>query len=521
MTTAERELYDAVEEYISTTYYNAAQDQRSAVGFVMTIYRRRLASSFYALKQTLNKRLVDEQFSLTDEDLSQDEQDDEIMDVEEAAEAAAGDWRARSVRASWGCSRGSPSSGPTRRSNRSDAAAEGLNFQTCGVVINLDLPWNPMKVEQRIGRIDRIGQKYPVIRVVNFAYEDTVEADVYFALGQRINLFQGIVGKLQPILSRLPREFEKVALELPEHREAARQRFLADVEGMVDKADEGGFDVDEVADEALDVPDLPEPALTLSDIDAALNRPGVLPQGAQWVRLDPGSYKLLVPGASGPVRVTTSAEVFDDHFESHEFLSPGGALFETLAGPSIDGGAAPGDVPGHCWLVEADQDAHSCEMIVLTPDGVTRVHSLGELIDQPRPTSPLRAFSTSRATARSESIALPDPGGSRARQGTRGGETAFLSPRHLGPGFRRPALVFLTIQAARPRRQSRGGGLHLHLPHDRCQLTRQAGRVLQAGLPTPRQVRYVVRASPNRTASSRSGASVWPRQSQAATAWAR
>jgi superfamily II DNA/RNA helicase len=40
-----------------------------------------------------------------------------------------------------------------------DAAAEGLNFQTCGVIINLDLPWNPMKVEQRIGLIDRIGQK--------------------------------------------------------------------------------------------------------------------------------------------------------------------------------------------------------------------------------------------------------------------------------------------------------------------------------------------------------------------------
>ena len=60
-----------------------------------------------------------------------------------------------------------------------------------------------MKVEQRIGRIDRIGQKYPKIRVVNLAYQDTVEADVYFALGQRINLFEGLVGRLQPILSRL------------------------------------------------------------------------------------------------------------------------------------------------------------------------------------------------------------------------------------------------------------------------------------------------------------------------------
>ncbi len=41
-----------------------------------------------------------------------------------------------------------------------EAASEGLNLQTCGVLINYDMPWNPMRVEQRIGRIDRIGQRY-------------------------------------------------------------------------------------------------------------------------------------------------------------------------------------------------------------------------------------------------------------------------------------------------------------------------------------------------------------------------
>jgi hypothetical protein len=78
-----------------------------------------------------------------------------------------------------------------------DAAGEGLNLQYTGVLVNYDLPWNPMKVEQRIGRIDRIGQQHPIIRVINLAYKDAVEADVYFALGQRINLFQGIVGKVR------------------------------------------------------------------------------------------------------------------------------------------------------------------------------------------------------------------------------------------------------------------------------------------------------------------------------------
>jgi hypothetical protein len=53
-----------------------------------------------------------------------------------------------------------------------------------------------MRVEQRIGRIDRLGQHYPYIRIVNLHYADTVEADVYRALRQRIGLFEQVVGKL-------------------------------------------------------------------------------------------------------------------------------------------------------------------------------------------------------------------------------------------------------------------------------------------------------------------------------------
>lgn len=85
-----------------------------------------------------------------------------------------------------------------------DAAAEGINFQFCGSLVNYDMPWNPMRVEQRIGRIDRLGQKHPVIRIVNLHYSDTVEADVYLALRKRISLFTSVVGRLQPILARMP-----------------------------------------------------------------------------------------------------------------------------------------------------------------------------------------------------------------------------------------------------------------------------------------------------------------------------
>jgi predicted transposase YbfD/YdcC len=89
MIPTERALHDAVEDYISTTYDNLAQDERSAVGFVMTIYRRRLASSFHALRQTLTKRLADQRLALSGEDLPQDEQVDEVLDAEEAAEVAS------------------------------------------------------------------------------------------------------------------------------------------------------------------------------------------------------------------------------------------------------------------------------------------------------------------------------------------------------------------------------------------------------------------------------------------------
>jgi hypothetical protein len=67
------------------------------------------------------------------------------------------------------------------------------------------MPWNPMRVEQRIGRIDRLGQEHEVIRIVNLHYADTVEADIHAALRRRIGLFEWFVGRLQPILARLPR----------------------------------------------------------------------------------------------------------------------------------------------------------------------------------------------------------------------------------------------------------------------------------------------------------------------------
>lgn len=78
-----------------------------------------------------------------------------------------------------------------------DAAAEGLNLQTADLLVNYDLPWNPMKVEQRIGRIDRIGQRYNQIEVLNLATVGSVEETIYGRLWERLSSAAGVVGSQQ------------------------------------------------------------------------------------------------------------------------------------------------------------------------------------------------------------------------------------------------------------------------------------------------------------------------------------
>ena len=83
----------------------------------------------------------------------------------------------------------------------SDAASEGLNLQVAGALINYDLPWNPARVEQRIGRIDRIGQKADLLRIANLVLADSVDENVYRVLSQRCDIFRNYVGAMQPVLS--------------------------------------------------------------------------------------------------------------------------------------------------------------------------------------------------------------------------------------------------------------------------------------------------------------------------------
>lgn len=122
-----------------------------------------------------------------------------------------------------------------------EAAAEGVNLQFCSVVINYDLPWNPQRIEQRIGRCHRYGQKHDVI-VINFLNERN-EADqrVYELLNEKFNLFNGLFGASDDVLGTLESgvDFERRILAIyqecrtPEEIEAAFKRLQTELDEQI------------------------------------------------------------------------------------------------------------------------------------------------------------------------------------------------------------------------------------------------------------------------------------------------
>jgi SNF2 family DNA or RNA helicase len=86
-----------------------------------------------------------------------------------------------------------------------EAGGEGINLQFCNHIINFDLPWNPMRVEQRIGRVHRLGQKKDV-RIFNLSTTGTIEEHIVRLLHEKINMFEMVIGELDAILERLEKE---------------------------------------------------------------------------------------------------------------------------------------------------------------------------------------------------------------------------------------------------------------------------------------------------------------------------
>jgi SNF2 family DNA or RNA helicase len=329
----EVQLYIAVSNYVRHFYRLAQKQNRKALGFLMTLYRKRLTSSFYAIKKSLQRRLdsliTQQGSSLTADDWNDvDDADDAIIEglefylapidpqevqyledllsqFENTGEDTKLSWFIKKLREALieresaiaftqytdtmdylresllplygnqvACYSGrggeiyqnvdglrftvdsslltddrqntvnshQSSNGwcivPKEKIKRefregrikillcTESASEGLNLQTCGVLFNYDLPWNPMRVEQRIGRIDRIGQVYPTVIIHNFYYDGTVEAKVYKKLRDRINAFATVVGNLQPILAQVPTFIEQALMSAdPEEEDVLMSEF--------------------------------------------------------------------------------------------------------------------------------------------------------------------------------------------------------------------------------------------------------------------------------------------------------
>ena len=414
MSETERDLYKAVGEHISETAKRAPSAERSAVGFTMNVYRRRLASSFAALRATLERRrdaalhgaVVSAEAS--EDDVPDDEVLDEVPDADDIAALTARalafeehgeiehllkrigalapdtklghltdalnelardgydqvmvftqytdtmDFLRRVLRerdtSRVLCFSGRGGEIPVaggpdawrvidreqvKRRFRdgeadlllcTDAASEGLNFQFCGALVNYDMPWNPMRVEQRIGRIDRVGQRHASIRVVNLHYEGTVETAVYRALRRRIGLFEQVVGRLQPILAEMPRAIGDAVLA---GREVADLQNVADrIEQRASTDEQSGFDIDAALDAELAIPERPQSPVTLDDLDRVITDPGLMPPGTEVRPMRTREYSLLAPGMRQPIRVTTDPEYYEENSESVELWSPGNPFFE-------------------------------------------------------------------------------------------------------------------------------------------------------------------------------------------------
>ena len=123
----------------------------------------------------------------------------------------------------------------------SEVGSEGLDFQFCNAMFNYDLPWNPMKVEQRIGRLDRYGQKSDKILIYNFSTKNTIDDIILERLYRRINIFEQYIGDLEEILgdqiANLTREMFNPRLNFQQKAAKAEQTALA-IENQIRELEE-------------------------------------------------------------------------------------------------------------------------------------------------------------------------------------------------------------------------------------------------------------------------------------------
>lgn len=137
----------------------------------------------------------------------------------------------------------------------SEVGCEGLDYEFCDRLVNYDIPWNPMRLEQRIGRIDRFGQLSPKVRIFNFITPGTVEERIFFRCYERLGIFRDTVGDCEDVLGELELRERLVAiahdsqLSAEQAEQAARQVAdnvlrLAEERARLDRDAQGLFGLD-------------------------------------------------------------------------------------------------------------------------------------------------------------------------------------------------------------------------------------------------------------------------------------
>lgn len=277
-----------------------------------------------------------------------------------------------------------------------DAASEGLNLQAASALINYDLPWNPSKVEQRIGRIDRIGQRQPVLPIRNLFLKDSVDMQVYQVLRHRCGLFQHFVGRMQPVLA-LAREALRKNLRTDDAGE-----FIKELDQKADAvASDGALASAFSESDAGETKSIP-PAVTREDIATGLVW---LEQGNGSVKAKRGKSESIWR-LSGVGKKAVEVAVGRDALERNETAMP-----MSVGGPLVQGVIEALGLPSRVPLVlgEGCVGQFRCaEARWVQGDDVTVVKSgqhLRKLIEEwdgspPSPSKVIQADKASRKTAR-------------------------------------------------------------------------------------------------------------------------